>query len=83
MRRPPIKSPGKPRAAGLVESVWKLEAVRVKRDELWAQAAKAEGPAKAELLRQGLDAMGNANWGRQRELLCGNPQTDPRGRPKG
>ena len=56
------QKPRQTTVAGLLESVRKLAAVRVKRDELWAQAAKAEGPAKAELLRQGLDAMGNANW---------------------
>lgn len=42
--------------------VKELRTVREKRDALWARAEKANGPEKAELLRQGLDVMGFANW---------------------
>lgn len=42
-----------------------MRARRQKRDALWAHAEKAQGVAKAELLRQGLDAM---NLGRDPEF---------------
>ena len=35
-----------------------MRAKRIRRDLLWAQAEKAQGPEKAELLRQSLDALG-------------------------
>ena len=46
----------------LAARVKELRAIREKRDALWTKAEKAGGPEKAELLRQGLDAMGFANW---------------------
>lgn len=46
----------------LATRVKELRTVREKRDALWARAEKANGPEKAELLRQGLDVMGFANW---------------------
>jgi hypothetical protein len=42
--------------------VKELRAIREKRDALWAKAEAARGPIRAELLRQGLDAMTIANW---------------------
>lgn len=41
--------------AALVQA---MRAKRVRRDELWTKAAAAQGPQKAELLRQSLDALG-------------------------
>ena len=49
-------------AATLAARIKELQAVREKRDALWARAEAAQGPERAELLRQGLDAMGFANW---------------------
>lgn len=46
----------------LAARVKELRSVRQKRDALWAKAEAAKGPQKAELLRQGLDLMGFANW---------------------
>jgi hypothetical protein len=46
----------------LADRVRELRATREKRDALWAQAEQAQGPAKAELLRQSLDLLGFANW---------------------
>lgn len=48
--------------ATLAARVKELRAVREKRDALWARAESAQGPEQAELLRQGLDVMGFANW---------------------
>lgn len=48
--------------ASLAARVRELRAVREKRDALWERAAKAQGSQKAELLRQGLDLLGFANW---------------------
>jgi hypothetical protein len=48
--------------ATLAARVKELRSVREKRDALWARAEKTSGPEKAELLRQGLDVMGFANW---------------------
>ena len=42
--------------------VKELRSVREKRDAKWAEAAKAQGPQKAELLRQSLELLGFANW---------------------
>jgi hypothetical protein len=42
--------------------VKELRAIREKRDALWAAADATQGPARAELFRQSLDAMGFANW---------------------
>ncbi len=42
--------------------VKELRTIRENRDALWAKADAAQGPARAELLRQGLDAMAIANW---------------------
>ncbi|MEI7946750.1 MAG: discoidin domain-containing protein [bacterium] len=48
--------------ATMAARVKELRSVREKRDALWARAEKTSGPEKAELLRQGLDVMGFANW---------------------
>lgn len=48
--------------ATLAARVKELRAVREKRDALWARAESAQGPEQADLLRQGLDVMGFANW---------------------
>jgi len=48
--------------ATLAARVKELRAVRQKRDALWAKAEAAQGPRKAEWLRQSLDLMGFANW---------------------
>lgn len=42
--------------------VKELRAVREKRDALWAAADKAQGPQKAELLRQSLVLLGFGTW---------------------
>ena len=56
----------KPRATlnyeTMAERIRKMRDLRAKRDELWASAEKAAGPAKAELLRQSMDVLGFANW---------------------
>jgi hypothetical protein len=61
-----VAAENKPRldltAKTMAQRVKELRAVREKRDALWAQAEKAAGPAKAELLRQSLDLLGFANW---------------------
>lgn len=46
----------------LAARIKELRAVREKRDALWAQAEKAEGPQRSELLRQSLHLLGFANW---------------------
>ncbi len=46
----------------LAARVKDLRAVREQRDALWAAAAQTQGVARAELLRQGLDLLGFANW---------------------
>jgi len=48
--------------ATLAARVKELRAVREKRDALWAKAEAAQGPQKAELLRQSLELLGFANW---------------------
>lgn len=49
-------------AETLAARVKELRSVREKRDAKWAEAAKAQGPQKAELLRQSLELLGFANW---------------------
>lgn len=60
-----IAAEDKPRATAgpaiMAKLARDMRAKRVKRDALWAEAEKATGPAKAELLRQGLDVLGLAN----------------------
>jgi hypothetical protein len=51
-----------PTPAALAQRVKELRAVREKRDALWTKAEAAQGPERAELYRQSLDAMGFANW---------------------
>lgn len=51
-----------PTPVALATRVKELRAVREKRDALWANAGNAQGPERAELYRQSLDAMGFANW---------------------
>ena len=48
--------------ATLAARVKALRAVREQRDDCWRRAALAQGPQKAELLRQGLEVLGFANW---------------------
>jgi hypothetical protein len=49
-------------AATLAARVRELRALREQRDTLWAQAEAAQGPERAELLRQSLALLGFANW---------------------
>ncbi len=49
-------------ATTLAAQLKKLRETRIARDERLAQAAKAQGPQQAELLRQALDVLGFANW---------------------
>ena len=46
----------------LADRVKALRAVRERRDALWARAEAAQGPERAELLRQSLELLGFANW---------------------
>ena len=61
-----VASENKPRLGltprTMAARVKELRAIREKRDALWAKAEAAQGPARAEWLRQGLDAMAIANW---------------------
>ena len=43
--------------ASLAAQVRELQKIRIQRDDLWFAAEKAQGPAKAELLRQSLDLL--------------------------
>lgn len=49
-------------AKSLAQRIKEMRGVREKRDALWQDAEKAQGPQKAELLRQSLDLMKIANW---------------------
>lgn len=61
-----VAAENKPRlgltAKTMAARIRELRAVREQRDATWAQAEKASGPAKAELLRRSLEALGFANW---------------------
>lgn len=46
----------------MAANVLEMRAKRIKRDGLWLAAQKAAGPAKAELLRQGLDLLEFGAW---------------------
>jgi len=48
--------------ASLASRVRELQAVRVKRDALWARADAAEGPKRARLLLRSLKVLGFGNW---------------------
>ena len=48
--------------AKMAARVKELREKRIRRDDLWAKAGAAQGPERAELLRQGLDVLGFANW---------------------
>ncbi len=46
----------------LAARVKELRDIRQKRDELWVESMKVEGPERAEILRQSLDLLKIANW---------------------
>lgn len=58
----PIASEDRPRReltpASLAVRIRQMQALRARRDALWAQAEKARGPRKAELLMQSLQVLG-------------------------
>lgn len=56
-------------SADLAKELKTMRARRFKRDALWAKAQLSQGPAKAELLRQSLDALG---MGREAEFAKHN-----------